>query len=198
MPKRRRRSSTPKFKAQVVLEVLSGLKSPSESDRQHKPKPELIARWKETALEGMESLFQGEVVTEATPRSGSLSTARHALEQNREVFIVPGPEDSLNSRGSHGLMVELVRAPAVGGLLGDGQVLADVADGHPFGQLDVGLAELGDNLFGRVTLPLRQGASPSRCPAILTGRLDLFEAGRSIAGGRSLASLSPLPDPPLN
>lgn len=60
MPKRRRRSSTPQFKAQVVLEALAGLKSPSEIARQHKLKLELIARWKDIALEGLESLFQGE------------------------------------------------------------------------------------------------------------------------------------------
>jgi transposase InsO family protein len=40
MPKRRR-SFTPQFKAQVVLEVLSGLKSPSEVARHRKLKPEL-------------------------------------------------------------------------------------------------------------------------------------------------------------
>ena len=60
MPKRRRRSFTPQFKAQVVLEVLSGQRSSSEAARQHKLKPELISRWKEIALEGLESLFQGE------------------------------------------------------------------------------------------------------------------------------------------
>ena len=59
MPKRRRRSFTPQFKAQVVLEVLSGLKSQAEVARQHKLKPELIARWKEVALEGLECLFRG-------------------------------------------------------------------------------------------------------------------------------------------
>jgi transposase-like protein len=59
MPKSRRRYFTHQFKAQVVLEVLSGSRSQAEFARQHKLKPELIAHWKETALEGLESLFRG-------------------------------------------------------------------------------------------------------------------------------------------
>ena len=60
MPKRRRRSFTPQFKAQVVLEVLSGQRSASEAARLHKLKPELISRWKDIALEGLEGLFEGD------------------------------------------------------------------------------------------------------------------------------------------
>jgi putative transposase len=60
MPKRRRRFFTPQFKVQVVLEVLAGLKTPAEIARLHKLKPELVARWKDIALEGLEELFQGE------------------------------------------------------------------------------------------------------------------------------------------
>lgn len=49
------------------------------------------------------------VVIEAPLRSGSLSTARHALEQGREVFVVPGPAGSFNYAGSHKFIREGAR-----------------------------------------------------------------------------------------
>lgn len=46
----------------------------------------------------------GVIIIESPEKSGSLATARFAVEQNRDVFVVPGPINHPNYIGSHELI----------------------------------------------------------------------------------------------
>jgi putative transposase len=58
MPRRARRSFTPQFKAQVVLELLRGERSQAELCRLHQLSPSLLVLWKDTFLERLPLVFQ--------------------------------------------------------------------------------------------------------------------------------------------
>src|SRR5262249_25583896 len=70
--------------------------------------------------------------------------------------------------GVVGLHAAILLAPAVEGLLADGQLLADLADGQAANQFDLGGAQLGDDLLGRVprhrSSPRPQGPSETLIP----------------------------------
>jgi DNA processing protein len=73
-------------------------------------------------------LSRGVIVAEAPERSGALITARVALEQGREVLVVPGNPWFAHTAGSNRLLREgatpVCSADDVSGALGAGGVLA--------------------------------------------------------------------------
>jgi transposase-like protein len=55
---RTRRSFPNDFKAQIVLDLLTGAASQAELCRKHNIHPQLLGRWKTTVLERLHTLFQ--------------------------------------------------------------------------------------------------------------------------------------------
>lgn len=55
-----RRAFTPEFKAQVVLEELTGVKDKAEICRQYRLRPQIFSRWREEFLERAPEIFATE------------------------------------------------------------------------------------------------------------------------------------------
>ena len=58
MAKRKRRNFTAEFKAEVVLEALSGQSSQAELCRRHNLSDEQLSKWKQQLLENAATLFE--------------------------------------------------------------------------------------------------------------------------------------------
>ena len=57
MAKRKRRNFTPEFKAEVVLEALSGESSQAELCRRHNLSEDQLSKWKQQVVENVASVF---------------------------------------------------------------------------------------------------------------------------------------------
>ena len=72
MAKRKRRTFTPEFKAEVVLEALRGDSSQAELCRRHNLSEDQLSKWKQQAVENMVPLgLPQRINTQTKPPSGS-------------------------------------------------------------------------------------------------------------------------------
>lgn len=104
------------------------------------------------------------LVVEATERSGSLITARLALEQNREVFAIPGSLQNGLSQGCHKLIKQ-------GALLVEN--VADIVENLPNYYFSSGSSETAHK-----TLPKSTALSSPNTPNIEPAHPELFNAIR--------------------
>lgn len=84
---RQRRRFTAEFKAQVVLDILSGQASPAEVCREHGLGPNLLSLWKATFLQRAHVAFQSdERRSDETARIAELERLVGRLTMEREVL----------------------------------------------------------------------------------------------------------------
>lgn len=84
---RTRRTFTAEFKAQVVLEIISGSKSMAEACREYSLKADLLSHWKTQFLENASKVF--ETATEADPQQARIAELeRLAGKQSLEMEIL--------------------------------------------------------------------------------------------------------------
>lgn len=103
-------------------------------------------------------LSLGVLVVEAAQRSGSLITARLALEQNREVYAVPGPALDAHCLGCQDLVRQGARA-----VFSAEDVLRDLAEQlRPFGIDEQSVPEQEEGLQEDVPAPDSAGGQVSK------------------------------------
>lgn len=126
-------------------------------------------------------LSLGCLIVEASIQSGSLITARMALEQGREVFAIPGSIHSPHSKGCHALIKQGAKlVECAGDILEElgmrATAVAQSDSEHPLFQ------HLGFDSVDRETLAQRSGLTIGELSAILL-QLELDGHVASLPGG---------------
>ncbi len=148
-------------------------------------------------------LALGTVVIEAAERSGSLISARTAVEQGREVMAVPGSPLDPRAAGTNRLIrqgaalvcsagdvAEILSGPGTGRLaMAEGPCFEDEPDPGrpPPGQIALVREALSPNAMPIEEIARACGLGPGRCAAILV-ELELAGEAMTLAGG--LAALA--------
>ncbi|HYN26956.1 MAG TPA: DNA-processing protein DprA [Burkholderiales bacterium] len=134
-------------------------------------------------------LARGCLIVEAALRSGSLITARYALEQGREVFAIPGSIHSPLSKGCHLLIKQGAKLVESGNDILEELGAAVPAERVRFGQADTLpehvelLAALGFDPLDLETLCERSGLTPETASAMLL-TLELEGTVSRLPGGK--------------
>jgi transposase-like protein len=98
---RQRRSFSPEFKAQIVLELISGTRTSAEICRQHQLSPHLLAQWKTTFVDRASTIFEsGETQTQESARVAELE--RLVGRMTLETEVLKKASSILQQRRSNG------------------------------------------------------------------------------------------------
>jgi DNA processing protein len=111
-------------------------------------------------------LSVGVIVVESPRSGGGLLTANHALEQDRELFAVPGPADGINSEGTN----RLIQEGCAKLILNAEDVICEFVDRFPdrFGRAKPMSDEAREQrmgVFPEKAPPARKKAAPAEMPA---------------------------------
>jgi transposase len=100
---KRRRSFSPEFKAQVVLEVLTGLKSGAEVCREYGIRSQLLSKWKAQFLENASVIFDSPKEPNTEDKARIAELERLAGRQALEIEVLKKASSILRShRGGQG------------------------------------------------------------------------------------------------